>query len=223
MAILSEKELDALIAEIGAELKPGTVRAQARNEIGVLVAVVNRGDPRRERRDRGRENFEPVFNHAAALLDAIEGDPQQRVKFALYHFLDGIEPRHPSPSEEFFRTLRRVVVFAREEMRNPLRNHSVYRVVSWQEHLIGVLMRVDFEKNFEPVGRSVEGPFPRFVKWIFNKSGLDENGKPRTVSGAAIKNAVEIGTLFREGEKIPETVKKCAQQRLQKADKDEPR
>jgi hypothetical protein len=43
------------------------------------------------------------------------------------------------------------------------------------------------------------------------------------VSGAAIKNAVEIGTSFREGEKIPETVKKRAQQRLRKADEDEPR
>jgi hypothetical protein len=223
MAIISEKELDELIAEIGAELKPGTVRAQARNEIGVLIAVVNRGDPRRAKRDGGREVFKPMFKHAAALLDAIEGDTQQRVKFALYHFLDGMEPRYPSKSEEFLRTLRGVADFAREEMHNPLRHHSVYRPVSWQEHLIGVLMRVDFEKYFEPVGRSVEGPFPRFVKWIFDKSGLDKNGRPRTVSGAAIKNAVEVGTLFREGEKIPESVKKRAQQRLQKADKDEPR
>jgi len=164
-----------------------------------------------------------VFKHAAALVDAIEGDSQQQVKFALYHFLDGMEPRHPSLSEEFFRTLWRVADFAREEMRNPLRHHSLYRPVSWQEHLIGVLMRVEFEKYFEPVGRSVEGPFPRFVKWIFDKSGPDENRKPRTVSGAAIKNAVEIGTLFREGEKIPESLKKRVRKRLQKADKDEPR
>lgn len=223
MAVISEQDLDGLIAEIGVELKPGTVRAQIRTEIGTLIAVTRRGDPRRGRRGSAREGFEPVFKHAVALLKAIESDPHQRVKFALYHFLDGMEPRVPSPSEEFFRTLSRVADFARKEMRNTLRHNGVYRPRNWEEHLIGILMRVDFETYFEPVGHSIQGAFPRFVKWIFEKAGPDKKGNPRTVSYAAIKNAVEMCSLFSEGDEIPETVKRRAQQRLQTADKQEPR
>ena len=96
MAVISEEDLDGLIAEIGVGLKPGTVRAQTRTEIGTLIAVAKRGDPRRVTRVGAREGFEPVFKHAVALLKAIESDPHQRVKFALCHFLDGMEPRVPS-------------------------------------------------------------------------------------------------------------------------------
>ena len=96
MGVISEKDLDGLIAEIGVGLKPGTVRAQTRTEIGTLIAVAKRGDPRRVTRESAREGFEPVFKHAVALLKAIESDPHQRVKFALCHFLDGMEPRVPS-------------------------------------------------------------------------------------------------------------------------------
>jgi hypothetical protein len=221
MAVISEQDLDGLIAAIGVELKPGTVRTQIRTEIGTLIAVAKRGDPRRVRRNGAREGFEPVFKHAVALLKAIESDPHQRVKFALCHFLDGMEPRVPSPSGEFFRTLWRVADFARGEMGNALRHDSVYRPRNWEEHLIGILMRVDFEKYFKPVGHSIQGPFPRFVKWIFEKAGPDEKGNPRTVSDAAIKNALEVCSLFSESDQIPETVKRRAQQRLQTADKQE--
>jgi hypothetical protein len=223
MGVISEQDLDGLIAEIGVGLKPGTVRAQTRTEIGTLIAVAKRGDPRRVTRDGDREGFEPVFKHAVALLKAIESDPHQRVKFALCHFLDGMEPRVPSRSGEFFRTLWHVADFARKEMRNTLRDDSVYRPRNWEEHLIGILMRVDFEKYFKPVGHSIQGPFPRFVKWIFEKAGPDEKGNPRTVSDAAIKNAVEMCSLFSESDQIPETVKRRAQQRLQTAEKQEPR
>jgi hypothetical protein len=62
MAVISEQDLDGLIAEIGVGLKPGTVRAQTRTEIGTLIAVAKRGDPRRVTRDGAREGFEPVFS-----------------------------------------------------------------------------------------------------------------------------------------------------------------
>jgi hypothetical protein len=221
LAVTSEQDLDGLIAAIGVELKPGTVHTQARTQIGTLIAVAKRGDPRRVRRNGAREGFEPVLKHAVALLKAIESDPHQRVKFALCHFLDGMEPRVPSPSGEFFRTLWRVADFARGEMGNALRHDSVYRPRNWEEHLIGILIRVDFEKYFKPVGHSIQGPFPRFVKWILEKAGPDEKGNARTVSDAAIKNAVEVCSLFGESDQIPETVKRRAQQRLQTADKQE--
>ena len=39
MGVISEQDLDGLIAEIGVGLKPGTVRAQTCTEIGALIAV----------------------------------------------------------------------------------------------------------------------------------------------------------------------------------------
>jgi hypothetical protein len=52
MAVISEQDLDGLIAAIGVELKPGTVRTQIRTEIGTLIAIAKRGDPRRVKKKR---------------------------------------------------------------------------------------------------------------------------------------------------------------------------
>jgi hypothetical protein len=101
------------------------------------------------------------------LQHAIEADRHGIVKDRLAHHLDhAAEPSFLTRSHRFFADLQAIIDFSERQKNHSL--NSVTAVMSWRDHLIGVLMRGVFEQNFGQAGRSIAGPFSRFVDWIFD-------------------------------------------------------
>jgi hypothetical protein len=206
---MTEIKFDDLVEFIGLQLKFGADCAQAMRDIGELVNLVRTGNPIHKKRAESARLFGPVLKAATRLQRAIRADGYGIVRDRIANHLDhAAEPSFPTQSHRFFATLQAIIDFSECEKNHPL--DSVTAVMSWRDHLIGVLMRGVFERNFGAAGRSVSGPFPRFVEWVFLEAGKCD------LAIGVVKNALEQADAWFNNVKMTEAAKKRARLRAKK-------